>query len=114
MTPLDNEQEIAATALAKAAARIAAQEAAALQAQSREALEEIADRAVRTAFRSFGLDPNSEDSVSDFRAAMADLRKWQKTRAEIYAGGIKALAGALALAAAVALLKAAVLFGVGR
>lgn len=106
------EEQIQLAAFAKAAARLAAQEAAAHNALSREQVEEIAERAVTAAFRAFGLDPASEESVARFRTAMSDVASWRKVRMDIWSAGIKAIAGAIFLGGAVVLLKALLAYGV--
>lgn len=91
-------EHIALAAFAKAAARLAAQEAAAHNAVERADIEIIADKAVRSAFLAFGLDPLDKASTSEFLLTMQELRSWRRTRGWIYEGGLKAVAASLFVA----------------
>ncbi len=80
--------DVLLAAIAKAAARLAAQDAGGRPAPPDAAdVEEIAERVVREAFRQFGVDLTSVTSVEDFRATLAYARSsrawWDKAGAAI-------------------------------
>lgn len=82
------DPEVLLSAIAKAAARLAAQETGRRADPPDEAaVEEICERVVREAFKQFGVDLTSVASIEDFREALAHLRRsrrwWDKAGAAV-------------------------------
>jgi len=85
---LPGDPDVLLAAIAKAAARLAAQDAGhRAEPPDEDAVEEIAKRCVREAFEKFGVYLDRPESVDDFREALAHLRRsrrwWDKAGAAV-------------------------------
>lgn len=88
LPPVSGDPDVLLAAIAKAAARLAAQETGRRsEPPDEDAVEEIAKRCVREAFEKFGVYLDKPESVDDFREALAHLRRsrkwWDKAGAAV-------------------------------
>ena len=100
---LSGDPDVLVAAIARAAARLAAQDAGRrADPPDENAVEEIAERVVRAAFKQFGVDLDRPESVEDFRDTVAHARRsrkwWDKAGASLVTALTTIMAGGLVAA----------------